>query len=349
MKKRYLILQDGTIFEGTAFGAEQACVGELVFTTAPVGYLETITDPSYCGQIVVQCFPLIGNYGVIEEDFEGVPALSGYVVRHLCHEPSNYRAQYNLDKLLKDKGVPGISGVDVRRITEIIRDAGVMNAAIADEIPSDLSFLPEYRIVNAVERVSTKERKVLPAQGAQKYEIALIDYGEKRNIARSLVQRGCRVTILPHNVSAEEVLALRPDGVMLSNGPGDPAENTACIAEIQKLLGKVPIMGICLGHQLLALANGCTTRKMKFGHRGANQPVRDLRNNRCYITSQNHGYEVVADSIHTGKPLFVHVNDATCEGIAYPKLNAWSVQFHPEACPGPRDTEFLFDQYLQSI
>ena len=347
MKKGYLILQDGQVFEGVRFGAETDTVGELVFTTGMCGYVETLTDPSYAGQIVMQTYPLIGNYGIIREDFEGACCVKGYVVREYCDTPSNFRTDCDLDAYLKEQGVPGLCGVDTRELTRIIREHGVMNAAICDEIPADLTPIKTYAITGVVEAVSCKEPDRYPAEGEECFRVSLLDYGAKRNIVRELQKRGCTVTVLPASTSAEEILAAGPDGVMLSNGPGDPAENTYQIEQIRKLLGKVPMFGICLGHQLTALAAGGSTYKLKYGHRGVNQPVRDLNGVRTYITSQNHGYAVVGDTVKLGKVRFVNANDGTCEGIDYPELKAFTVQFHPEACTGPKDTSFLFDQFVE--
>lgn len=347
MKKGYLILQDGQVFEGVRFGAETDTVGELVFTTGMCGYVETLTDPSYAGQIVMQTYPLIGNYGIIREDFEGACCVKGYVVREYCDTPSNFRTDCDLDTYLKEQGVPGLCGVDTRELTRIIREHGVMNAAICDEIPADLTPVASYAITGVVEAVSCKEPDRYPAEGEECFRVSLLDYGAKRNIVRELQKRGCTVTVLPASTSAEEILAAGPDGVMLSNGPGDPAENTYQIEQIRKLLGKVPMFGICLGHQLTALAAGGSTYKLKYGHRGVNQPVRDLNGVRTYITSQNHGYAVDGDTVKLGKVRFVNANDGTCEGIDYPELKAFTVQFHPEACTGPKDTTFLFDQFVE--
>ena len=347
MKKGYLILQDGQVFEGVRFGAETDTVGELVFTTGMCGYVETLTDPSYAGQIVMQTYPLIGNYGIIREDFEGACCVKGYVVREYCDTPSNFRTDCDLDAYLKEQGVPGLCGVDTRELTRIIREHGVMNAAICDEIPADLTPIKTYAITGVVEAVSCKEPDRYPAEGEECFRVSLIDYGAKRNIVRELQKRGCTVTVLPASTSAEEILAAGPDGVMLSNGPGDPAENTYQIEQIRKLLGKVPMFGICLGHQLTALAAGGSTYKLKYGHRGVNQPVRDLNGVRTYITSQNHGYAVDGDTVKLGKVRFVNANDGTCEGIDYPELKAFTVQFHPEACTGPKDTTFLFDRFVE--
>ena len=346
MKKGYLILQDGRVFEGFRFGAEKDTLGELVFTTGMCGYVETLTDPSYAGQIVMQTYPLIGNYGIIREDFEGACCVKGYVVREYCDTPSNFRTDCDLDTYLKEQGVPGLCGVDTRELTRIIREHGVMNAAICDEIPADLTPIKTYAITGVVEAVSCKEPDRYQAEGEERFRVSLLDYGAKRNIVRELQKRGCTVTVLPATTSAEDILAVDPDGVMLSNGPGDPAENTYQIEQIRKLLGKVPMFGICLGHQLTALAAGGSTYKLKYGHRGVNQPVRDLNGVRTYITSQNHGYAVDGDTVKLGKVRFVNANDGTCEGIDYPELKAFTVQFHPEACTGPKDTSFLFDRFV---
>lgn len=346
----YLVLSNGRIFEGRRIGAPVDRVGELVFTTGMEGYIETLTDPSYYGQIVTQSFPLIGNYGVIEEDFEGESALFGYIVRELCDTPSNFRSQYTVDEYLKSRGIPGLCGVDTREIVRITREEGVMNALICDDVPSDLSALREFAVRDAVKSVTCAEKRVYPALGTEKYRVALLDYGAKRNIVRSLQSRGCRVTVWPAETGAETILAEDPDGVMLSNGPGDPKENTGCIAEIKKLLGVKPLFGICLGHQLTALALGGDTVKLKYGHRGGNQPVRDQATGRTWITSQNHGYAVVAESLAgVGVQTFVNANDGSCEGMAYPDRDCFTVQFHPEACSGPKDTGFLFDRFADMM
>jgi carbamoyl-phosphate synthase small subunit len=343
----YLVLSNGKIFEGRRIGAPVDRVGELVFTTGMEGYLETLTDPSYFGQIVTHTFPLIGNYGVIEEDFEGKSALFGYIVRELCGHPSNFRSQYALNDYLVRQGIPGLCGVDTRQIVRITREEGVMNAMICDRIPQDLSALKAFRVLSAVQSVTCKEKKEYPALGEEKYRVALLDYGAKQNIIRSLQRRGCRVTVWPADTTAEALLKSDPDGVMLSNGPGDPKENVACIEEIKKLLGQKPVFGICLGHQLTALAMGGDTVKLKYGHRGGNQPVKDLTTGRTWITSQNHGYAVVADSLKgKGIETFANANDGSCEGMAYPEKNCFTVQFHPEACSGPQDTGFLFDRFI---
>ena len=346
----YLVLSNGAVFEGQRIGAEGNSIGELVFTTGVVGYLETLTDPSYAGQIIMQTFPLIGNYGVIEEDFEGVCAAKGYVVRELCDTPSNFRSQYALDRFLKDRGVPGICGVDTRQLTRIIREEGVMNAIICDEVPADLSAVQAYRVQNVVPAVSCKAPQFYPAVGKKKYDITMIDYGEKRGILRALCARGCDVTVVPHDTPAEAILASGTQGVVLSNGPGDPKDNVFEIEQIKKLIGVLPVFGICLGHQLTALAMGGDTVKLRYGHRGANQPVKDLCGTRTYITSQNHGYAVVGESLGgRGVVSFVNANDGSVEGVQYPERKCFTVQFHPEACAGPIDTGFLFDRFLSLI
>ena len=349
-EKAFLVLADGTVFEGERFGAAGESVGELVFTTGMCGYVETLTDPSYAGQIVMQTFPLIGNYGIIPADFEGKCAVRGYVVREWCAAPSNFRCEEDVDAFLKRQGVPGICGVDTREITRKLREHGVMNAKICAAVPSDLTGVESYAVAGAVAQVSCREAYVVPAAGERAFSVALVDYGAKGNIARELARRGCEVTVVPQDTSAADILALRPDGVMLSNGPGDPAENTACIAELRALIGRVPVFGICLGHQLAALAMGGSTYKLKFGHRGANQPVRSLEDGRTYITSQNHGYAVESGSLAgVGRVSFENANDGTCEGVEYPGRDCFTVQFHPEACGGPRDTDFLFDRFLDRM
>lgn len=350
MEKANLVLSNGMVFEGQAIGAVGESIGELVFTTGMVGYMETLTDPSYAGQIIMQTFPLIGNYGVIPEDFEGDCFAKGYVVRELCDQPSNFRSQYDLDSFLKERGVCGICGVDTRQITRIIREEGVMNAGIFSAPPDDLREIQAYSCAGVVAQVSHREKRIFPAQGQEKFTVALIDYGAKQNIIRSLCAKGCKVISLPHDVTAEEVLSLGVDGVMLSNGPGDPKENVRAIAEIKKLLGKLPVFGICLGHQLTALALGGDTVKLKYGHRGANQPVKRLSDGRCFISSQNHGYAVVSRSMEgKGTLSYINANDFSCEGLDYPELNCFTVQFHPEAAGGPRDTGFLFDRFISMM
>ena len=345
MKKAYLVLQNGQVFQGFRFGAEGESLGELVFTTGMGGYLETLTDPSYYGQIVVQTFPLMGNYGVIPADFEGVPRLRAYVVREWCPAPSNFRCEGDLDSFLKERNIPGLWGVDTRLITRILRDEGVMNALLCDRVPEDLAAIASYRVTDALTAVSCGDKQVFSPAGRAAHRVALLDYGMKGNILRELTGRGCMVTVCPASTAAEDILAGGFDGLMLSNGPGDPAENTYQIAQLQMLLGRLPLFGICLGHQLAALAAGGSTYKLKFGHRGVNQPVRVPGDHRTYITSQNHGY-AVAEGVPGGEMSFVNANDGSCEGMDYPSLRAFTVQFHPEACAGPKDTGFLFDRFI---
>ncbi len=349
MKTAYLVLSNGRVFQGTRFGADGSPTGELVFTTGMCGYIETLSDPSYYGQIVLQTFPLIGNYGFIPADMESRGSfVTAYVVREICDQPSNFRATGTVDAFLKERGIPGLYGVDTREITRIIRETGVMNARIVDEVtPESTAGLSAFSIRNAVAAVSERAVQAFKPEGERRFRVALLDFGAKHNIVRELNNRGSEVLSLPYDTPAKDILALRPDGVMLSNGPGDPAENTGVIQEIAKLTGHVPMFGICLGHQLLALAQGGKTMKLKFGHRGANQPVKDIKTGRVHITSQNHGYAVVAESLPGGASLrMVNANDGTCEGVDYPAARAFSVQFHPEACAGPRDTAYLFDRFI---
>ncbi len=346
MRKAYVTLQCGKVFEGWSFGAEKEVVGELVFTTGMTGYLETLTDPSYYGQIVTQTFPLIGNYGVIPPDFESKKSwVTAYIVREVCEAPSNFRSEGTLDRYLKTQGIPGVYGIDTRELTRIVREAGVMNAAVTFKPVKDFSEIKSYRVRGAVR--ATTCGGVSKETAGTGPRVLLYDFGAKYNIERELEKRGCRVTVVPAYFTAEEALALDPDGIMLTNGPGDPAENEEIIANLAKLAGKKPIFGICLGHQLFALAMGGKTRKMKYGHRGANQPVMEISTGRVFITSQNHGYEVV--SAPSGTLSYVNVNDGTCEGMDYPDKNAFTVQFHPEACGGPRDANFLFDEFIRRI
>lgn len=346
--KVYLTLENGRQFTGFSFGAQKEVVGELVFTTGMTGYIETLTDPSYYGQIVTQTFPLIGNYGMIEADMESKkPWVTAYIVREKCDKPSNFRCEGTIDDFLKKQGIPGIYGIDTRELTKIVREAGVMNAAITKKPLNDLSEVRSYVIKDAVKSVTCSEIEYLGDPDGIK--IAVWDFGAKRNIMRELAKRGCYCMKVPSYFTAEQILALEPQGLMLTNGPGDPSENTELISNICKLAGKLPIFGICLGHQLFALAMGGKTKKMKYGHRGSNQPVKNLDTGRVYISSQNHGYEVISSSVEGGKLSFVNANDGTCEGFEYPDLNAYTVQFHPEACGGPMDCSFLFDKFILNI
>lgn len=346
--KAYLTLKNGKQFTGYRFGADGEMVGELVFTTGMTGYIETLTDPSYFGQIVTQTFPLIGNYGMISPDCESKKSwVSAYIVREKCDEPSNFRCEETLDKYLKENNIIGLYGIDTRELTKIVREAGVMNAAITSKPLDDFSEVNKFIIKDAVKSVTCAEVEYFGNPGGIK--VAVWDFGAKENILRELVKRGCYCIKVPSFYTAEQILALNPDGLMLTNGPGDPAENVEIIENIKKIAGKLPIFGICLGHQLFALAMGGKTKKMKYGHRGANQPVKNLETGRVYISSQNHGYEVISSSVPNGKLTFVNANDNTCEGFEYPGLNAYTVQFHPEACGGPQDASFLFDKFIQNI
>ena len=436
--KAFLILADGTVFEGKSIGATGSTIGETVFTTGMSGYLETLTDPSYYGQIVTQTFPLIGNYGDIPVDYESKKSwVRGYIVRELCKQPSNFRCSGPLNDFLKAQGIIGICGIDTRALTKRLREAGVMNGMIVSGKNTEnlrpqelLAKIKDYKITNAVKLVNMKEGEASPCAPASSASpavasatlssggnnsttkptkfceaklqaqvhscnsqteisylrhprnaphIVLFDFGAKLNIQRELEKRGCKVTVVPYNTTAEEVLKMQPDGIMLSNGPGDPAENISVIEEIRKLCEYnkqvvsirpsaysttgdssttadgsttrvIPIFGICLGHQMLALARGCRTSKLKYGHRGGNHPCKDTETNRVYITSQNHGYAVENTSLPPyAKLSFFNVNDGTVEGITYTDIPAFSVQFHPEACGGPHDTNFLFDRFLKMI
>lgn len=351
-KTSYLVLENGKVFKGKSFGASDDIISEIVFTTGMTGYLETLTDKSYHGQITVQTFPLIGNYGVIPKDFESSSAgPKGYIVKHWCKDPSNFRSTGNLDTFLKQQHVTGLYDIDTRALTKIVRENGVMNGMITtNPQKADTKRIQSYKIINAVEAVSVKKPYTVTIENS-KYTVALLDFGLKENMKRELLKCGCNVIVLPYNTKPEEIMQLAPDGIMLSNGPGDPSDNTEIVNNLKSLMKEgIPIFGICLGHQLLALANGCTTTKLKYGHRGANQPVKDTETGRVYITSQNHGYAVVGDSLDMSKAkiTFVNVNDQTCEGIDYTNFPspAFSVQFHPEACSGPKDTAFLFNKFI---
>ncbi len=349
MKRAYLTLQNGKQFVGTRFGADGDVTGELVFTTGMTGYIETLTDPSYYGQLVTQTFPLIGNYGMISPDCESKkPWVSAYIVREKCEAPSNFRCEGQLDDYLKANNVIGLYGIDTRELTKIVREAGVMNAAITSKPLKDLSEVKSYSVTNAVKSVTCNE--VTYEGDPSGLPVVVWDFGAKDNISRELVKRGCYCIKVPSYYTAEQILALNPKGLMLTNGPGDPAENVEIIENVKKLAGKLPIFGICLGHQLFALAMGGKTRKMKYGHRGANQPVKNLKTGRVYISSQNHGYAVVSESLEgKGELSYVNANDGTCEGFDYPELNAYTVQFHPEACGGPQDAAFLFDRFISNV
>ncbi|MFI3200891.1 MAG: carbamoyl phosphate synthase small subunit [Eubacteriales bacterium] len=390
--KAFLILEDRTIFEGISIGDAGEMISEIVFNTSMAGYLEVLTDPSYAGQAVCMTYPLIGNYGVCKDDIESrQPWTDGLIVRELARVPSNFRCDMTLQEYLVQHKVTGIAGIDTRALTKILREKGTMNGCITTNEEFDIEEivvrLGQYETGQVVEKVTCKEKysmsgsKYLEDNGAisgsayfqeEDYrngkrekcpslvrelngtgkKVALLDLGAKSNIAVSLVKRGCEVTIYPAFTKAEEMIADNPDGIMLSNGPGDPKECATIIEEIKKLYAtEIPIFAICLGHQLMALATGCDTYKLKYGHRGGNHPVKDLSTNKVYISSQNHGY--VVDSAKLDEkvaiPAFMNVNDETIEGLSYVGKNIFTVQFHPEACPGPQDSSYLFDRFIKMM
>lgn len=390
--KAFLLLEDGTVFEGTHIGADKEIISEIVFNTSMAGYLEVLTDPSYAGQAVCMTYPLIGNYGVCMDDCESKkPWPDGFIVRELSRIPSNFRQDVTIQEYLEKNGVPGIAGIDTRALTKILREKGTMNGMITtdenyqlDEIIPRLKAYTTGKVVEKVTCDTKYEVKGVssleengPLSGSASFhkeayesgkrekrpslvkelngkgkKVALLDLGAKKNIADSLVARGCDVTVYPAQTSAEEILADAPDGIMLSNGPGDPKECTEIIAEIKKLYdSNVPIFAICLGHQLMALATGADTYKLKYGHRGGNHPVKDLQTGRVYISSQNHGYVVDTDKLdeNIAVPAFINVNDGTNEGLSYTGKNIFTVQFHPEACPGPQDSGYLFDRFIDMM
>ena len=350
MKKGYIVLENGQIFEGERFGYEGDAIGEIVFNTSAVGYIETLTDACYQGQILVQTFPLIGNYGWIDADTCGKEMkLAAYIVREWCEAPSNFRCEGTIDDELRKRNIPGICGVDTRMLTRIIRENGVMNAIICDD-PSkvDLEALKAFKPKTSLnEAAICDEIKTYDAENASK-KVTVVNYGEYLNIIPSLVSRGVSVTVIPYTATAEEILATKPDGIVLSNGAGDPKDAVCCIETVKALVGKKPIFGISLGHQLLALAKGADTFKLKYGHRGTSQPVKDIVSGRTYITAQNHGYAVDCDSaLKSGAVMtFVNGNDGTCEGLEYADEKAFSVQFVPEKGFGKDNSEkVLFDKF----
>lgn len=390
--KAFLILEDGTVFAGTHIGADKDVISEIVFNTSMAGYLEVLTDPSYAGQAVTMTYPLIGNYGICKEDMESArPWLDGFIVRELSRKPSNFRCDISIQQFLEENDIPGIAGIDTRALTKILREKGTMNGMITTNEKYDLQeILPKlkaYTTGKVVEKVTCKEKYIVeqateltqngPISGSAKFDqekwqkgereqkpslvtelngaglkVALMDFGAKANIAKSLAARGCQVTVYPALTSASEVLDAHPDGIMLSNGPGDPKECASIIQEVKKLYDSdTPIFAICLGHQLMALATGADTYKLKYGHRGGNHPVKDLATGRVYISSQNHGYVVDVDALDpkVAVPAFCNVNDGTNEGLAYVGKNVFTVQFHPEACPGPQDSGYLFDRFIEMM
>jgi carbamoyl-phosphate synthase small subunit len=372
--KAYLILEDGNVFTGTSIGSTRDMISEIVFNTSMAGYLEVLTDPSYAGQAVVMTYPLIGNYGICYNDMESLkPWVDGYIVREIARRPSNFRSENSIEEFLKENDIPGIAGIDTRALTKVLREKGTMNGMITTNenfvLEDVIKKLKQHSSERVVEKVTCKEKKKYLAKeyverDAEKsrsglkvcpykkgnFKVALLDYGSKSNIADCLLKRGCDVTIYPALTKAEEILAENPDGIMLSNGPGDPKECVEIIAEIKKLYdSNTPIFAICLGHQLMALANGGDTKKLKYGHRGANHPVKNLKTGKVYISSQNHGYVVEKGTLSddVAEISFVNANDGTVEGYNYKGKNVFTVQFHPEACAGPQDSEFLFDEFIQ--
>jgi len=351
--KAILALEDGTIFEGENFGIEGEVIGEIVFNTGMTGYQEVLTDPSYCGQVVTMTYPLIGNYGVNLDDIESSkPQVKGFIVRELCNNPSNWRSVETLDQYLKRNNIIGIQGIDTRELTRILRNKGTMKGIISTDpnfkLEDKIDEIKAYVIKDPVMCVTTKEVIHYEGNGPR---VALIDLGIKQNIVRSLLNRGCEVYVFPADAKPEEILAVNPDGIMLSNGPGDPKDCVETIKTIKELMGKKPMFGICLGHQLTALANNADTEKLKYGHRGCNHPVKDLEKDLTYITSQNHGYTIVESSLDSSRMEVSHrnMNDGTIEGIRYKDVPVFTVQFHPEASPGPKDTAYLFDEFVEMM
>lgn len=347
----YLTLEDGTIFKGEPFGAECDIMGEVVFNTGMTGYQEVLTDPSYCGQIVTMTFPLIGNYGMDDAVAESAkPQVRAFVVREVCEEPSNWNNNGSLAEYMEKHGIVGLCGIDTRELTRTIRERGTMHGIITINPPSaaQIEEMKVYNTEKPVEQVTTDRKYVFSEEGSR--NIAVLDFGLKRNILRSLKSRDCRVTVFPALTEPQEILSGGFDGLMLTNGPGDPKENTQIIENIRSLAGELPIFGICLGHQLLALAMGADTEKLKYGHRGSNHPVKDMQRNRVYITSQNHGYTIKKRSL-PDCAVISHKswNDQTIEGVKYVGYPMFTVQFHPEAAPGPEDTAYLFDEFMAMV
>lgn len=353
-KKASLVLANGTVFEGRSVGAQGKVIGEVVFTTSMVGYQETLTDPAYCGQIITQTFPLIGNYGVNSEDDASAFHAGGYIVREYCEQPSNFRCEGTLEDYLTKHNIIGLCDIDTRALTRVIRENGVMNGAIVtgefdkDELVKQLN---EFTFGRAVPMVSVKEKQTFTADNAKR-SVAVIDLGMRNEIKDELVKRGCSVTVMPYNASADEILAEKPDGVFVSGGPSDPADNAEVIETVKALCEKkIPMFAVCMGHQVLALANGMKTFKLKYGHRGASQPVKNLENGKTYITAQNTGYAVDKDSICASVAELTHVNgnDGICEGLKYLNIPAFSTQFAPDTSGSPHDTGELYDRFIKMM
>lgn len=350
MKAR-LLLEDGTIYEGNSFGSEGTSFGELVFNTSMTGYQEILTDPSYAGQIITMTYPEIGNYGINDDDFESEkPATMGFVVKSNCGNDSHYKSNQTISQYLKKNNIIGLSGIDTRALTRKIRELGSMNSVITtNEITEELKQkLSEYKTNKDI--VLTVTRKAIKRMPNSGIKMAFIDYGAKENIIENLHQKGCDLTIYPADVTAEEILNGEFDAVFLSNGPGDPQDATFTIETVRELAGKLPIFGICLGHQILSIVLGAKTYKLKYGHRGGNHPVINLQTNKIMMTSQNHSYAVEESSLpHNAIVTYKNLNDGTIEGLSYPVLNIESVQFHPEAAPGPTDANSIFDNWIEKI
>lgn len=352
--KAYLILEDGSVYQGKSVGSTKSVVSEIVFNTSMTGYLEVMTDPSYAGQAVVMTYPLIGNYGICYEDMESNRAwVDALIVRELSEVASNFRNEDSIQNFLKVNDIPCITGIDTRDLTKRLREHGTMNGMIMSSDAFDISEvykkIKDYAVRGVVKKTSTNKPYILEGKGKK---VVLMDFGAKRNIAKQLQKRGCEVIVVPCDTTADDIIKLNPDGIMLSNGPGDPKENVEIIKEIKKLYDSdIPIFAICLGHQLMALATGADTYKLKYGHRGGNHPVKDLENGRTYISSQNHGYAVDESTLDKNicVSAFVNVNDKTNEGLRYINKNIFTVQYHPEACPGPRDSSYLFDKFIEMM